>query len=83
MPRFRRHRDAIAAAARDGDCHGAPTEPARLKALLALRSRVQTASSLPIGLGVLGRGLIYLALPVATWGATELRQFAGGFGLPA
>ena len=59
---------AISEVERAADHHGAPTEPARLEALLALRARVQSVSSLPIGLGGLGRGLIYLALPVATWG---------------
>lgn len=39
-----------------------------IMALLALRARVQDAPSLPIGMGGLGRGLVYLALPVATWG---------------
>lgn len=59
---------AIAAAAQVADRHGAPTDPARLEALLALRARVQAAPSLPIGSGGLGRGLAYLALPVITWG---------------
>lgn len=39
-----------------------------IMALLALRARVQDAPSLPIGMGGLGRSLVYLALPVATWG---------------
>lgn len=59
---------AISVAAKAVDVHGAPTDPPRLEALLALRARVQMARSLPIGLGGLGRGLVYLALPVATWG---------------
>ena len=59
---------AIARAVQDVDRDGAPNEPARVEALLSLRGRVHSVSSLPIGLGGLGRGLIYLALPVATWG---------------
>ena len=59
---------AIAAALQAGDSFGAPTEPQRLEALIALRSRLQATASLPIGLGGLGRALLYLALPVATWG---------------
>ena len=38
------------------------------EALIALRTRVQATPSLPIGLGGIGRGLVYLSLPVATWG---------------
>ncbi|MCC5968998.1 MAG: hypothetical protein JJU15_03545 [Pararhodobacter sp.] len=59
---------AIAAAVQTADRHGAPADPPRLEALLALRARAKAAPSLPIGLGGLGRGLVYLALPVATWG---------------
>ena len=59
---------AIAAALRAGDRFGAPAEPQRLEALIVLRNRLQATASLPIGLGGLGRALLYLALPVATWG---------------
>jgi hypothetical protein len=58
---------AISEVAQIVDRHGAPREPARLEALLSLRARAQATSSLPIGLSGLARGLIYLALPVATW----------------
>ncbi|MGY6409815.1 MAG: hypothetical protein ACXIUV_02130 [Alkalilacustris sp.] len=57
---------AIAAAA--ADPHAAPSDPACLEALLALRARVQAVPVLPLGLGGLGRALVYLALPLATWG---------------
>ncbi len=59
---------AIAAGLQTADAHGAPADPKRLEALIALRARVRAAPSLPIGLGGIGRGLAYLALPVATWG---------------
>lgn len=59
---------AIAAATQTVDAHGAPSDPRRLEALVALRTRVQATSSLPIGLGGIGRGLVYISLPVATWG---------------
>ncbi|MCC6000447.1 MAG: hypothetical protein JJU19_06215, partial [Pararhodobacter sp.] len=59
---------AIAAGLQTADAHGAPADPQRLEALIALRARVRAAPSLPIGLGGIGRGLAYLALPVATWG---------------
>ncbi|MCC6006850.1 MAG: hypothetical protein JJU40_04145 [Rhodobacteraceae bacterium] len=49
-------------------------DPARLQALLALRERVKMAPTLPIGLDVLGRGLLYLALPAATWGAKGVAE---------
>ncbi len=57
------------------DRHGAPADPQRAEALSALRSRVLAAPTLPLGLGGVGRGLIYLALPVATWGG---KGFAEG-----
>ena len=59
---------AIAAALQSLDRFSAPTDPQRLEALIALRSRLHAAPSLPIGLGGIGRGLLYLTLPVATWG---------------
>lgn len=59
---------AIAATVQSADSHGAPSDPSKLESLLTLRARVKAAPSLPIGLGGLGRGLVYLALPVATWG---------------
>ncbi len=59
---------AIADALRAVDKHGVPDHPQRLEALIGLRNRVQAAPSLPVGLGGIGRGLLYLALPVATWG---------------
>jgi len=66
---------AIAAGLQTSDAHGAPADPQRLEALIALRARVRAAPSLPIGLGGIGRGLAYLALPVATWGG---KGFAEG-----
>ncbi|MCC5983545.1 MAG: hypothetical protein JJU42_04175 [Rhodobacteraceae bacterium] len=59
---------AIAAGLQTADAQGAPADPQRLEALFALRARVRAAPSLPIGLGGIGRGVAYLALPVATWG---------------
>ncbi|TVS00847.1 MAG: hypothetical protein EA407_13745 [Rhodobacteraceae bacterium] len=59
---------AIAEALQAVDKHGVPDEPQRLEALIALRNRVQAAPALPVGLGGIGRGLLYLALPVVTWG---------------
>ena len=59
---------AIAAVLQTADVHGAPADPERLEALIALRARVRAAPSFPIGLGGVGRALAYLAIPVATWG---------------
>jgi len=59
---------AIAIETQTIDAQGAPSDPLRLEALIALRTRVQAAPALPIGLGGIGRGLVYLSLPVATWG---------------
>lgn len=59
---------AIAAAAQTADAHGAPADPQRLEALIALRTRVRSTPSIPVGLGGIGHGLVYLSLPVATWG---------------
>ena len=66
---------AIAAGLLTADAHGAPADPQRLEALVALRARLRTAPSLPIGLGGIGRALTYLALPIATWGG---KGFAEG-----
>ena len=66
---------AIAAVLQTADAHGAPADPERLEALIALRARVRMAPSFPIGLGGIGRALAYLALPVATWGG---KGFAEG-----
>ena len=59
---------AIAEVLQTADGHGAPADPQRLEALIVLRDRVRAASSIPIGLGGIGRALAYLAIPVATWG---------------
>lgn len=56
------------------DRHGVPAEPQRLEALIGLRNRINAAPSLPIGLGGIGRGLLYLALPVVTWGGKGLAE---------
>lgn len=66
---------AITDLVRTTDTYGAPANPERLEALVALRSRVRGAPSLPIGLGGIGRALAYLAIPVATWGG---KGFAEG-----
>lgn len=66
---------AIAAVLQTADAHGAPADPERLEALIALRARVRATPSFPIGLGVIGRALAYLAIPVATWGG---KGFAEG-----
>lgn len=59
---------AIAATSHAVDRFGAPRDPQRLEALIALRSRLHAGRSLPIGSGGIGRGLLYLSLPVLTWG---------------
>lgn len=59
---------AITAALQSVDGNGAPADPQRVEALIRLRSRVQAAPAVPIGLGGIGRGLLYLALPMVTWG---------------
>ncbi len=59
---------AIAEALRAVDKHGVPDQPQRVEALIGLRNRMLAAPALPIGLGGIGRGLLYLSLPVATWG---------------
>lgn len=66
---------AIADALRAVDKHGVPDQPQQLEALIGLRNRVLAAPALPVGLGGIGRGLLYLALPVVTWGG---KGFAEG-----
>lgn len=53
---------------------GKGDDPARLEALLALRERLRTAPALPVGLGVVGRGMVYLALPIVTWSGKGLAE---------
>ncbi len=48
--------------------HSAPADVMRLEALLALRTRILAAPALPLGTGGIGRGLVYLSLPLVTWG---------------
>ncbi len=72
---IRRVDAAIAQALRIVDKHGVPEQLQRLEALIGLRNRVLAAPALPVGLGGIGRGLLYLALPVVTWGG---KGFAEG-----